>query len=614
MTDTTATATMAMSHGVASAAVSSSSSSISAGASSSTITSAFSFAEVWDSSAWVQSALSLWHTGAVSTSSSSALSLSTALTTSSVLYPFSVLFLSGALFRFICSLPWTLYGELALRRLHRARPALVEAYREYLFIATHPKSISWEKKVAAERLSYTRRGILRHFKTSNLRVYLPFLLATGLNLGFLLGPVVAGGMLGGFLVQHSFSPGVAPITTTTAASMLASDRVVTPAMGTLVTQVSALQHDDYCPSPFLFVIHLARPLFSPASSTAAGGYILVDPTWALASLLTWMNLYYHFSLRGKKGMGAKSFAVQQQGWRWSRRWCTSIGLAGGGLIVLPLWSLFTSCIPFASTVVAAASGGEAIPTTTSGRFFSTLADPLWWSLLILPSYIAPVWLGMAATTLMKNGFMMAYHAYATTTTTTDGKKTSLGVDTASLSTKQDGFTSASSSTKKEKEERDVDKEEEEQQRQLALLDTSNSHPYKLSFSGEEAEERREMWKIQKKMLEYECDVRLFRYVRRLWTPAEELEEEAQKLQKKVAIARERRAQRNRQTSAPSSQGSQQVGGQVVSEEDEREMKMVIQAQQMRNTIYEKRYARTSSPSPASPHEAEVKGSNTVSSG
>lgn len=565
-----------------------------AAAASSSSSPAASVVGVFDPSAFVQKGLSLWNTGTSTAAAASATTsvswwgwssagasggstfMFSSLLASPLSYPFFVLFLSGMMFRLVCSLPFTLYGELALNRFHQARPALVTAYKEYLYIAGHPKSISWERKVAAERLSCTRRSILKRFKTNNLKVYLPFLLASGMNVGFLLGPVVGGGLLGSFLVQHAFpSPSMS-------AARAASLLEASSSSSSLAVQVSALQQHIYCPSPLLMCISVSPTLASTSSSAV---FMLVDPTWAIAAWCTSWNLYQHFLLRGKKGMGSKSTAVKIHGILWSRQLCRVVGLAGGGLFILPAWSLFTSFFP---PVLDTSRLADA--SSTSSMLPATMVDSLWWSFIILPSYIAPVWLGMATTTMLKNAVMRLCGRYSKTSTPHGHKMMPQHVERKGKKNQPPRA--------REVVEADEGEEEELQ------LDTSNSHPYKLSFSGEEAEERRELWKIQKKMLEYECDIRLFRYVKHLWTPAEELEEEARKLKEKVSIARERRQHRQQQQekvlSGSSSFSRSGSGKNGMTQEEERELGMIVEAQCMRNNIYEKRYSDVPSSSSSAP--------------
>ncbi|KAH8620638.1 hypothetical protein ERJ75_000060100 [Trypanosoma vivax] len=75
--------------------------------------------------------------------------------------------------------------------------------------------------------------------------------------------------------------------------------------------------------------------------------------------------------------------------------------------------------------------------------------------------------------------------------------------------------------------------------------TAEAHEYRLAFTGVDVEERRDMWQSQKKALDYECNVRLYRMLRRigLFDRIEEAEYEAKNLQRKLAVARSRRRDR-----------------------------------------------------------------------
>lgn len=128
------------------------------------------------------------------------------------------------------------------------------------------------------------------------------------------------------------------------------------------------------------------------------------------------------------------------------------------------------------------------------------------------------------------------------------------------------------------------------------LDTTATHPFKLSFSGEEEEERREMWDVQKKLLEYECDVRLFRMAKHLWTPAEEMEEEAVKLRQRAEVARGRRlstaaapgggaATSSSGGGDPSSIGPQGSG---MTEDEQQELRVAVKAQEWQAELRQRR--------------------------
>lgn len=75
--------------------------------------------------------------------------------------------------------------------------------------------------------------------------------------------------------------------------------------------------------------------------------------------------------------------------------------------------------------------------------------------------------------------------------------------------------------------------------------TAEVHEYRLAFTGVDVEERRHMWQTQKKALDYECNVRLHRLLNRtgLFDSVEEAEHEAERLKKKLNIARTRRKER-----------------------------------------------------------------------
>lgn len=82
-------------------------------------------------------------------------------------------------------------------------------------------------------------------------------------------------------------------------------------------------------------------------------------------------------------------------------------------------------------------------------------------------------------------------------------------------------------------------------------DTGEAHPYRLAYQGEDVEERRYVWQSQKRLLDFECNLRLHRMVTRLplFSPVNELEYEAKNLQRKAEAARARREAAHAATTA-----------------------------------------------------------------
>ncbi|CAD2221689.1 hypothetical protein AGDE_08729 [Angomonas deanei] len=124
---------------------------------------------------------------------------------------------------------------------------------------------------------------------------------------------------------------------------------------------------------------------------------------------------------------------------------------------------------------------------------------------LFPAYVAPVWLGMSLVQCLKNQFLCV----------TPGRRL-LQVDDYPPS--HGHYTEA----------------------------TAEAHPYRLLFSstdGTEGMDRDRMWALQKKALEYECDVRLYKMARRLGVLGDEvaeLEYEVDKLKRKRRVVRERK--------------------------------------------------------------------------
>ncbi|KAG5508536.1 hypothetical protein GH5_06786 [Leishmania sp. Ghana 2012 LV757] len=199
------------------------------------------------------------------------------------------------------------------------------------------------------------------------------------------------------------------------------------------------------------------------ASIAPAALFTVDPTLALAAGLTCFNVLRHLNQR-------VGFNDRLDGWIKNTKQvvCLSLGLVAAG---------------------------------------SLLADPLTYVLALpalhfFPPYLAPVWLGMSATTAAKtvlvNGTapgqaMFRLPSYPPQHGTYGGESTAAG------------------------------------------------HEYRLAFTGVDWEETRSVWQAQKRILDYECDVRLHRFLKRIGflSDIDELEYEVDKLKRKRAVARER---------------------------------------------------------------------------
>ncbi|AIN97109.1 hypothetical protein LPMP_170710 [Leishmania panamensis] len=199
-------------------------------------------------------------------------------------------------------------------------------------------------------------------------------------------------------------------------------------------------------------------------SIAAVALFTVDPTLAVAAGLTCFNTIQHLNQR-------VGFNDRLDGWIKNTK--LAVGLSLG--------------------LVAASS-------LLAGPLAYVLALP---PLHFFPPYVAPVWLGMSATTALKTIFvngtapgqaMFRLPSYPPEHGTYGGESTAAG------------------------------------------------HEYRLAFTGVDVEETRSIWQTQKRILDYECDVRLHRLLKKLglFNDVDELEYEADKLKRKRAVARARR--------------------------------------------------------------------------
>ncbi|KAG5508203.1 hypothetical protein JKF63_05459 [Porcisia hertigi] len=139
---------------------------------------------------------------------------------------------------------------------------------------------------------------------------------------------------------------------------------------------------------------------------------------------------------------------------------------------------------------------------------SLLVSPLAYALALptphfFPPYVAPVWLGMSTTTALK-------------TILVNGTEPGQAMFRLSPYPPQHGTYGGES--------------------------TAAGHEYRLAFTGVDVEETRSIWRTQKRILDYECDVRLHRFLKQIgfFSDVDELEYEADKLERKRAVARERR--------------------------------------------------------------------------
>ncbi|GET87630.1 hypothetical protein, conserved [Leishmania tarentolae] len=199
-------------------------------------------------------------------------------------------------------------------------------------------------------------------------------------------------------------------------------------------------------------------------TTSAVTLFTVDPTLALAAGLTCFNMLRHLNQR-------VGFNDRLDEWIVKTKQIVCLGL---GLVA-------------ASSLLA-------------GPLTYALALP---TLHFLPPYLAPVWLGMSATTALK-------------TILVNGTAPGQAMFRLSPYPPQHGTYGGES--------------------------TAAGHEYRLAFTGVDVEEARSVWQTQKRILDYECDVRLHRFLKQigLFSDVDELEYEADKLKRKRAVALERR--------------------------------------------------------------------------
>jgi hypothetical protein len=362
--------------------------------------------------------------------------------------PAAPLLLSGCVFRCL-TLPATIYGDLCLARVACAYPELQEVHQDYLVIVDHPNSISWEKRVAAQKLKNDRDRIFRSYRTNNVKMTVPHVVGAMASL-YCLG--VPAQQIGTFFIHDA---GMA---------------IVSPLAVSYVVPTSAA------------AAHLAWTWAATAQAATPAVLFTVDPTLALAAGLTYFNVCQHLRLRA-------GFNARLDSWIKNAR---HTALAG-------------------CTVVAAGS-------LLSGPFTYVFALP---ALHFFPPYLALVWLGMSATTAVKNLLvnntapgraLFQIPSYPPQHGTYGGESTAAG------------------------------------------------HEYRLAFTGVDVEEAQHVWQTQKRILDYECDVRIHRWISRLglFDDVDELAYEGERLQRKRAVAHERRLAREANASSSASAAEPQV--------------------------------------------------------
>lgn len=352
--------------------------------------------------------------------------------------PGAALVLAGCFFRCL-TLPCTIYGDQCLRRAACAYPELHDAHQEYLSIVEHPQAIMWEKRVAAQKLKNDRERIFRSYRTNNLKMFTPHMVAAAASL-YCLG--VPAQQIGAFFIQDAGLAIVSPL----AVSYVAA----TPAAAGHFAWTSALG--------------LTTTTTTTAATTTA--LFTIDPTLALAAALTYFNVCQHLQQR-------TGFNTRLDGWIHNVR-----HVALGSVALVAAGSLLSGPLAYA------------------------LATP---ALHFFPPYLAPVWLGMSATTAVKS--VIAH--------TAPGR----ALFRLPAYPPQHGTYGEES--------------------------TAAGHEYRLAFTGVDAEETQHVWQTQKRILDYECDIRIHQWLTRLglFDDLDELAYESEQLQRKRAVAHKRRLAR-----------------------------------------------------------------------
>ena len=105
--------------------------------------------------------------------------------------PSCILFGCGVLARLSTLLFCSLYGDRSLSRFACALPELHTAFRNYLSVADHPKSIGWERRVAKNKLTRERKRVFALHGTGTMRTFLPHLVGACLFIYYAYGPAAS---------------------------------------------------------------------------------------------------------------------------------------------------------------------------------------------------------------------------------------------------------------------------------------------------------------------------------------------------------------------------------------------------------------------------------------
>ncbi|CCW63937.1 unnamed protein product [Phytomonas sp. EM1] len=155
------------------------------------------------------------------------------------------------------------------------------------------------------------------------------------------------------------------------------------------------------------------------------------------------------------------------------------------------------CLGYGTLAAGSLLYGPAASLWSDGGITAILAP-----LPLIPPYLAPVWLGMSLITFAKTLLI---------------NKTPPGRALCRIA------------------------EYPPQHGSYGAVDTAEGHEYRIDFTSVDMEDQRARWKAQKRMLEYEFDIRLHRYLTKtgLFTELDEMEFEAERLKQMRAVARER---------------------------------------------------------------------------
>lgn len=258
---------------------------------------------------------------------------------------------------------FSLYGDRCLARFACALPELHTAFRNYLGVADHPKSIGWERRVAKNKLTRERRRVFSLHGTGTMRTFMPHLIAACMFVYFAYGP--AGSVASAAPISEPFIPLYKLI------------------MGGDAEKITVISGSEDA------TIAAAAAPVSPLGSTLR----LLDGALVLAAAISSYNVYE--AIRRRKGFNNQLDRRV--------RIVSNYVKLGGVPVAMGLGYGIPLIAAAAATLAPSLVIGAAAATTTATAASSAASSTFFVSPFI-PAYMPSFWLGAALTGLLQHPF------------------------------------------------------------------------------------------------------------------------------------------------------------------------------------------------------------------